>query len=336
MADPFKKNVEKAVRELSGMSTSQIRASLQQFSNEFRRPQISPPTVPAPDFPHFEIVTEIANLEGSILPSPAVGAPFGGGAGGNETGATGPTGPEGPSGDPGGATGSTGATGSDGSTGPTGLTGSTGPDGVAGPPGPTGPPGGPTGATGATGGDGPAGDIGPLGMTGATGPAGGPTGPTGATGIFGAQGATGPSGGTGPQGATGVSGVTGATGSKLAIVPSSAGPVSLFCAEYPEPRFFDIITFHPMGPRFYVPLDRLFIEACEEGSIRVVGYTSSMPQVLGFYSEDKTIRGEGTTGLTELTVTVSGIRRGCRGQRFQPRTEDEMHKNNAFWASSTK
>lgn len=202
---------------------------------------------------------------------------------------------------------------------PTGPAGPTG-VGITGPQGPTGV--GMTGPQGVTG-------VGMTGPQGVTGSSAGYTGPQGVTGV----GVTGPTGVgvTGPQGVPGV-GITGPTGpaGKTAIVPTSRGPVAIFCVESPEVWITDTLEMTVCGGDA-LPLPPLLLEICEPGSVRVASVVAATAVPVGASVQGGYIVFD-TPGLAvRVCVIVQGIRAGFAGVRFPARTQKQMERNNAHW-----
>lgn len=177
------------------------------------------------------------------------------------------------------------------------------------------------------------GDQGPQGFQGFQ----GFQGDQGQQGFQGFQGDQGPQGNpaanTGPQGDQGPQGFQ---GDKLAIVPSSNGPVQLVCVEAPEVRFEDVIALLiPSTDSVLHRIDPLFLEVCEPYSIEVVSICANFPfpcggQVLG---GKLLIRAAAWQEGLRCVVKLSGIRKGRAGVRFKRSTEEEMRLNSAFWSS---
>ena len=186
-----------------------------------------------------------------------------------------------------------------------------------------------TGPTGPTGPSGPPARTGPLGRTGRTGGPG-PRGPTGAVG---------PPGYYGPPGKTGR---TGRTGPKYAILKLGQAWRGLTCVEAPNAWFFDVATIQvsEADAAVQAPIDPLFVEACESGTIRVLTAQSDMPIAgsLGACVNDDNqvvIRcPPGTVLPLSVTITLAGVRRG-QTERFPVFTEEQAHRNNAFWGQAT-
>lgn len=176
---------------------------------------------------------------------------------------------------------------------------------------------------------GPPGDPGPAGdpgSPGAPGPEGspGPPGPAGMDGLPGEVGMVGP---IGPPGEPGV---------KEAIVPTRSGPRALFCIEAPDVWFFDVI--HVPAGREFVPIDSMFLEVIEAGTLCVISSVPTVPTPVGVRvvqeaesHADSLLLHVQRHGGCSVTLTVGGIRRDCMGLRFAPRTEAQMHANTERW-----
>jgi len=193
-------------------------------------------------------------------------------------------------------------------------------------------PTGPTGTTGPTGPSGPTGDpaemmTGPIGLTGGTGPTGG----------------TGGSGPTGGTGGTGRTGKTGPTGPKTAILNLGGEWRGLSCIEAPAVLFFDVaeVTIPATAAEGRVPVDPLFAEACEPGSLCVLAAQPDVP-LAGTpgaeVSDDNEVvvrcppNGDGEVSLH---ILLAGVRRGFT-ERFPVFTEEQARRNEAFWQQSVE
>jgi len=112
--------------------------------------------------------------------------------------------------------------------------------------------------------------------------------------------------------------------------------MGMICVEMPEVRFEDILTMPiPNDTVGLVPIDPLFLGACEEGSIKVVGLVPSEPVVLGAYVSGSSVfvvREERSQVDGYITIRISGIRKGRNGVRFPRFTEEEFEKNTRFWS----
>jgi hypothetical protein len=166
---------------------------------------------------------------------------------------------------------------------------------------------------------------------------------TGNSGPQGTQGNQGNTGSTGNQGPQGNKGPDGSQGDKYAIVPLHGGKddyVGLFCAEMPESRFFDLYDVSNIdeGSHLVCRLDHRFIDVCVPGSIVPVSVAPNRPCQVGVAVKDGGIWMDivaSTHGVpTRLTVTVSGIRRGKKGDRFPAFKADTAQRNRAFWSQA--
>jgi len=193
---------------------------------------------------------------------------------------------------------------------------------------------GPTGSTGTTGPTGRPGATGPTGHPGATGPTRGPgcTGPIGATGR---PGLTGPPGG---MGGTGKTGNTGPTGGKYAILELSQQWRGLMCVEAPVAWFFDVArVMVPLAhTEIEAPIDPLFVEACEPGTLRVLSAQPDAPiaGTLGAYVNDENkvvVRCPSVPPKAfSVILTLAGARRGM-AERFPVFSDEQAARNRAFW-----
>ena len=189
---------------------------------------------------------------------------------------------------------------------------------------------------GATGSTGKTGATGKTGFTGYT----GHTGHTGHTGYTGYTGYTGHTGSNGAAGQSGKTGATGATGAKYAIIKSeSAGSyVGLYCTEMPESIFEDIITLDIRNKKQVThSIDPIFIDACEEGSLKVVSAIGNEPCILGADIKDNQLIVKIRDGqfTSRVVIKICGIRKGIK-QRFPKYTEEQARRNSNFWDSWNK
>lgn len=193
---------------------------------------------------------------------------------------------------------------------------------------------GPTGPTGTTGPTGRPGVTGPKGEPGTTGRSGGPgqvgpIGPTGRPGLYG------PPGG---MGGTGNTGDTGPTGGKLAILELGRQWRGLTCVEAPVAWFFDVArVMVPLShTEIEAPVDPLFVEACEPGTLRVLSAQPDAPiaGTLGAYvnDENKVVVRCPSVPLKAFSVilTLAGARRGM-AERFPVFSDEQAARNRAFW-----
>ncbi len=188
---------------------------------------------------------------------------------------------------------------------------------------------------------GPIGDIGPTGtasdVTGATGIDG--YSPQGATGFIGDEGeqnifvgANGPTGAQGTPGGDGAIGVDGDV-TKMAIVPSIAGPVSLCCTETPEVWFEDIQIYEVGKMFFSFPLDPIFLSVCEAVHVASCVCNKAVSFACRVFIDEVQISHSSEENL-KFTVTFRGKRSGFGIHRFLRHTDEEMHHNHVFWAQA--
>jgi len=133
---------------------------------------------------------------------------------------------------------------------------------------------------------------------------------------------------------------------KTAIVELFGEYRKLFSVEQPDVRFEDVLVATMKKSEdgfFYIDIDPLFVEACVQGSIDVVGLAPSSPAVIGAEVMGAKIRLSVKEILTHfpkiptsVRVTISGIRRGFAGARFERTTYEEVTRSRAFWAEHKK
>ncbi len=130
-------------------------------------------------------------------------------------------------------------------------------------------------------------------------------------------------------------GIQGIPGDKTAIVAHRDSFVGLFCVEAPQVRFEDVVRLKLQGRDHMYPLDRTYVDVCEPGSLLVVGVSTSIPTLIGVEVVDNYVRVRVNGDIPEfVTLKLSGIRAGRNEVRFPNYTEDQMHKNNAFWGQA--
>jgi hypothetical protein len=135
----------------------------------------------------------------------------------------------------------------------------------------------------------------------------------------------------GPTGSIGPTGPKGDPG-KTAIVAWRNEYLGLMCVESPQVRFEDVMRVRIQGEVTTCPISREFYDICELNSLEVVGVSTPIPTVVGVEITDNLLQVRIAGKLPEyVTVKVSGIRAGRQGVRFPRYTEDQMHKNDAFW-----
>ncbi len=160
------------------------------------------------------------------------------------------------------------------------------------------------------------------------------------------SGPTGPTGPQGFQGGTGAQGAQGLQGAKPAIVPVQTFMgeeyVELLCVEMPEVYFEDFLTIKAgnQGHQSHTVLgeiDPLFLQVCEEGTIKATAAMPSHPANVGAKVQGPVVEVsvEGASIQSrevDIIVRLSGIRAGMVGRRFAKRTYQQMVKNNNFWS----
>lgn len=127
---------------------------------------------------------------------------------------------------------------------------------------------------------------------------------------------------------------------KSAIVQTSQGPRALFAAEYPDVWFFDIMQMTLEPKRANAPIDPMFLEVCEPGTIRVVSLAVDGPMsAFARIEPDNTITLRwgawcmpGSEKMVYVaTITLAGVRKGAMEMRFLAKTEEDMRKNADIW-----
>jgi len=134
----------------------------------------------------------------------------------------------------------------------------------------------------------------------------------------------------------------GMPGEKSAIqeIPPGSGKYrQLVTIESPEILFIDVMSVC-MGEwiaESKVEVDPLFVQACESNSIRVISYTTSFPEVVGFEVEGTSVsvrRQQGDVDLDreiQVIFVVCGTRLGRKGVRFARKTAEQARANDEFW-----
>ena len=124
------------------------------------------------------------------------------------------------------------------------------------------------------------------------------------------------------------------TPGKSAIVPSVHGEyVAVYCVEAPEVRFEEIISIKTNGRlKIEHEIDPEFVFICEPDSIKAISYTTTEPALCGVkVKENKLIITFSGNIPEEVTVKLSGIRKGFANVRFESKTKEQAHHNNNFW-----
>ena len=134
------------------------------------------------------------------------------------------------------------------------------------------------------------------------------------------------------------------TSKSTAIVPASWSPggyTKLFIGEMPEVRFDDLQLLTLRRQRnCELAIDPKYVEVCERDTIRACGYTANIAAAIGFEVRCGRLRilfpwyrrlvWFLLKRDVEVTVRLSGIRRGFRGLRFPDATRAEFLANERF------
>lgn len=113
-----------------------------------------------------------------------------------------------------------------------------------------------------------------------------------------------------------------------------SGFTALFNLEMPEVRFDDIITADITGVETYVPIDPLFLEVCEKGTVEVSSIVANNASRVG-----AEVKGDHIVVRSSLfkflrpdkvTIRINGIRRGFKGYRFPSKTREQYEANERF------
>jgi len=87
-----------------------------------------------------------------------------------------------------------------------------------------------------------------------------------------------------------------------------------------------------------VPIDPRYIEVCERDSIKVCGCVPDKPVMVGAAVEGGAVLLEIAQPIppreVEVTLRLTGIRKGFAGLRFPDRTKEEFEANEAFIKSA--
>lgn len=137
-----------------------------------------------------------------------------------------------------------------------------------------------------------------------------------------------------------------------AIVPatwSPSGYTKLFVAEMPEVRFDDVLCAQvAKGSSTLIPIDPRFVEVCEKGTIEVCGAVPDLPVAIGASISSPLPPGEGQgeglfvricaggrgKGTVNVTLRLTGIRRGFKHLRFPDATREQFLANEHFYRMS--
>jgi hypothetical protein len=117
----------------------------------------------------------------------------------------------------------------------------------------------------------------------------------------------------------------------------------LSCIEAPTVLFFDVaeVRVPATATEGRVPVDPLFAEACERGSLCVLSAQPNVPldgtPGAEVSDDDEVVvrcPSNGNGGLS-FRVLLAGVRRGFT-QRFPVFTEQQARQNTAFWQRATE
>lgn len=122
-----------------------------------------------------------------------------------------------------------------------------------------------------------------------------------------------------------------------AIVPASwsrSGYAALFVAEMPEVRFDDVLAARLPRRDATLPIDPRFVEVCEAESIRVCGWACDLPIRVGLAvragREVRVRFARQRDEEVELTIRLTGVRKGFADKRFPDRTREQFEANERF------
>jgi hypothetical protein len=123
----------------------------------------------------------------------------------------------------------------------------------------------------------------------------------------------------------------------MAIVPAAGEHVALFCVEAPDIRFEDTFRVPLSGRLTVIPVDAVFAEVCEPGTVEAVSILTPRPADMGAFVTGGVLTIEVSGDVPAFAIVrLSGIRKGRGGVRFPVRTADEMKRNNAFWSQAIR
>lgn len=151
----------------------------------------------------------------------------------------------------------------------------------------------------------------------------------------GLQGEQGNPGADGTDGEQGIQGIQGPPGDKTAIVRALQRIVKMFCAEATEPLFSDVLHL-TVNQRLLLPVDPLFVDMVEEGSLFVRNAVPANPAMVGASIVNSPNGPRLSIRLMEcdytaMTVEICGVRKGHAGRRFESATEAEMLANEKWY-----
>ena len=129
------------------------------------------------------------------------------------------------------------------------------------------------------------------------------------------------------------------SGGKSCVLKLAGKYRKLYAAEQPEVRFEHTMTYTTDGAsESSFEIDPLYIEACEPDSIDVISVSPSTPALVGacvtgasVVLKIKELHTHFPKIPSQIRVTISGVRRGFDGKRFEASTEEEKKRNSFFW-----
>jgi hypothetical protein len=130
-------------------------------------------------------------------------------------------------------------------------------------------------------------------------------------------------------------GSDGGSDKSTAIVPASwskHGYTALFTEEAPDVRFHDVMQVKITGRVTWAEMDPRYVEVCAEGAIWVQGVAADRPFPVGVRVCGGEIRIECGRWRRpgEVTVSLTGIRKGFVNLRFPDKTRAEFEANERF------
>ena len=120
----------------------------------------------------------------------------------------------------------------------------------------------------------------------------------------------------------------GPTGAKLAIVEVEGKWRAFYCVESPEVRFEDVLEMEAEGGETSCPIDPMFVRVCVSGSIVAVAALSESDNSLyAKVSGSDVVFSRPLDDGETVRVTLSGVRIGFAGVRFERKTKAEVEAN---------
>ena len=106
----------------------------------------------------------------------------------------------------------------------------------------------------------------------------------------------------------------------------------------PESIFEDIISLDVRNKKQVTQsIDPIFIDTCEEGSLKVVSAIGDEPCILGatINNNKLTVKVRDGQFTSTVTVKICGVRKGVK-DRFPRYSQSQAEKNSKFWDSWNK